>query len=193
MEEGNDIVAVLNGQIELLWQWRTHITELLIEPLNSDGQKEADGQEYQRNVDNQGEAETYMQAYTALLADRREALSSERNLLAEHEFRERKTRSTKAAKRAQASAAARASESVEDLMEGIEFGFEYVDEEAERPEHQVLLAELSDQRKALLQMLNGRAVKSVRDHDLMLITCQQLYRFADSCGFASRQRSHHQR
>lgn len=46
--------------------------------------EDADGQEYQRSLDNQGEAETYLQAYTALLADRREALTNERTLLAAH-------------------------------------------------------------------------------------------------------------
>lgn len=48
---------------------------------------QADGQEYQRTLDDQGEAETYLQAYTALLADRRESLVNERTLLAAHDAR----------------------------------------------------------------------------------------------------------
>ncbi|KAF8624317.1 hypothetical protein AX15_005947 [Amanita polypyramis BW_CC] len=157
MEEGNDIVEALNNQSELLWEWRTHIAQLLTAPLNN-GQNEADGQEYQRNLDNQGEAETYLQAYATLLADRREALSSERNLLAQHEGREQRARSTKAARKAQV--AASTLQSVEEFpMEGLE----QLDDEAEkRPEHEVLLKELSGKRKELLQMLNGRAVKSIQ-------------------------------
>lgn len=154
MEECDDIADVLNGQSKLMWQWRTHITQLLTQPLNN-GQNEADGQEYQRNLDNQGEAETYMKAYADLLADRREALSSERSLLAEHEVRERKQRMTKAAKKAQLANDWQADEE----MEGMEVDEMFAEEE--QPEHQVLLKELSDQRKELLNMLNGRAVKSI--------------------------------
>ncbi|KAF8731589.1 hypothetical protein AX14_004659 [Amanita brunnescens Koide BX004] len=157
MEEGNDIVAVLNDQSELLWEWRTQITQLLTEPLNNGG-NEADGQEYQRNLDNQGEAETHLRAYAALLADRREALSSERNLLAAHEGRERKTRSTKASKRAR-DAAAMNWEGADDEMQGLE----QLDDDAEqRPEDEVLFKELSDERKKLLLSLNGRAMKSIQ-------------------------------
>ncbi|KAK2460408.1 hypothetical protein APHAL10511_007573 [Amanita phalloides] len=158
MEEGNDIVEVLNDQSTLLWEWRTHITELLTEPL-SNSNSEADGREYQRNLDNQGEAETYLQAYAALLADRREALSSERNLLAAHEGREHKARLTKAARKAQNAAAL--SQAVDDDMEGLG-QLDGDDDDEKRPEHVVLLKELSDRRKALLQMLNGRAVKSIQ-------------------------------
>ena len=47
----------------------------------------ADGEEYQRTLDDQGEAETYLQAYAALLADRREAMYNERTILAAHDAR----------------------------------------------------------------------------------------------------------
>lgn len=72
-------------QTELLWEWRSKIHELLTQSLTSGGDDDADGQEYQRTLDNQGEAEIYLQAYAALLADRREALTSERTLLAAHD------------------------------------------------------------------------------------------------------------
>ncbi|KAF8630101.1 hypothetical protein AX17_005497 [Amanita inopinata Kibby_2008] len=153
MEEGNDIIEILNDQTELLWKWRSHITSLLTQKLNNGSNEEADGQEYQRNLDNQGEAETYLQVYAALLADRREALSSERNLLATHDAREQKMRSTKAAKKAAAAAL---------IERGEEHHLERVDDSVEiRPEHEVLQKELSDQRKELLQQLNGRAIKSI--------------------------------
>jgi E3 ubiquitin-protein ligase SHPRH len=59
------------------------LTDLLTQQLTPG--EEADGQEYQRTLDDQGEAETVLQNYTSLLADRREALMKERTLLAAHD------------------------------------------------------------------------------------------------------------
>ncbi len=80
------IEDVLNVQSVLLWEWRTHLHKLLTQKLSA-SENEADGEEYQRSLDDQGEAETYLQAYTALLADHREALVNERTLLAVHDAR----------------------------------------------------------------------------------------------------------
>ncbi|TFK32939.1 SNF2 family N-terminal domain-containing protein [Crucibulum laeve] len=147
MEEVNEIIEnVLNSQSQLLWQWRTRITELLTSKLNP-GEAEADGQEYQRTLDNQGEAETFLQAYTALLADRRETLVNERTLLAAHDVREKKLRHTKAA--------IKAAHALEDAQ------LEIPDDLEMQPEHEVMHLELSTQRKDILQRLQGRAVKSV--------------------------------
>lgn len=82
--DANDIIEyVLNEQSELLWEWRARMTELLTQKLTPG--EDADGQEYQRTLDDQGEAETYLRNYAALLADRREALLKERTLLAAHD------------------------------------------------------------------------------------------------------------
>ncbi|KAJ6625017.1 SNF2 family N-terminal domain-containing protein [Mycena sp. CBHHK59/15] len=141
-EEANEIIArVLNVQSDLLWEWRTHMTELLTQKLSPG--EEADGQEYQRTLDDQGEAETYLQNYTALLADRREGLLKERTLLAAHDAREKRLRHTKAAIKATAD--------VQDDLAGIEL----------QPEYQVLHNDLSTKRKNLLDELQGRAIKSV--------------------------------
>ncbi|KAH0834113.1 hypothetical protein J3R83DRAFT_11401 [Lanmaoa asiatica] len=99
-KKANEIIEdVLNEQSALLWQWRSKIVGLLTRKLNSAGEQ-ADGEEYARTLDTQGEAEAYMQAYATLLADRRETIAAERTLLAAHEGREKKTRNTKAAARA---------------------------------------------------------------------------------------------
>ncbi|KAJ7074914.1 SNF2 family N-terminal domain-containing protein [Mycena belliarum] len=146
-EEANQIMEdVLNEQSSLLWEWRIRMTELLTQRLTPGD--EADGQEYQRTLDDQGEAETYLINYTSLLADRREALLQERTLLAAHDSREKKLRHTKAAIKAAA-----ALDSPAEIMErdGIEL----------QPEHEVLHKELSGKRKDLLNDLDGRAVKSV--------------------------------
>ena len=153
MEEVNIIVEeVFNAQGTLLWEWRMHLMDLLTKPLTTHDGDAADGKEYQRTLDEQGEAETYLQAYSALLADRRQALVNERTLLAEHEIRETKLRQTKAAMKAANN------EFDEDEAED----FPQLNEELEfQPEHEVLHKELSTQRKGILQRLKGRAIKSV--------------------------------
>ncbi|KIK58778.1 hypothetical protein GYMLUDRAFT_45086 [Collybiopsis luxurians FD-317 M1] len=146
IEELHEIIEnVLNEQTDLLWEWRSKIYSLLTQSLNPGGEDDADGQEYQRTLDNQGEAETFLQAYAALLADRREALTSERTVLAAHDARETKLRKTKAALKATAAV------DKLDIPEDVEI----------QPEHQVLYKELSEKHKPLLAELNGRAVKSI--------------------------------
>lgn len=125
---------------------------LLTQKLSQDDEDKADGEEYQRTLENQGEAETYIQCYAALLSDRRQALLNERTLLAEHNVREKKKRQTKAAR--QAEAAEYNFDDKDDLIE--------MPEDVEmKPEHEELLLELSTNRKILFSRLGGRAVKSV--------------------------------
>ncbi|KIK38243.1 hypothetical protein CY34DRAFT_402958 [Suillus luteus UH-Slu-Lm8-n1] len=146
-DEANEIIELaLNEQTALLWEWRTRIYALLTQKLaaNSD---QADGEEYSRTLETQGEAEIYMQAYAALLADRREAISSERTLLAAHDAREHKTRRTKAAARAAAQAMS------ED--------FEIPEDVEVQPQHEVLHRDLTEQRKDLHDQFSGRALRSI--------------------------------
>ena len=155
MDEVNTLIEdVFNEQARLLWKWRQHILELLSKPLVGHDGDAADGQEYQRTLDEQGEADTYLRAYAALLADRRQALTSERTLLAEHEIREKKYRRTKAAMKASAAH--------EDEDE------EFEEKDELRPEQEVLLSELSIERNDILLCLNGRAIKSVGRTQLKL-------------------------
>ena len=123
---------------------------LLSRPLTQK-EDEVDGQEYQRTLDDQGEAETYMQAYAALLADRRVALINERTLLAALDVKEKHFRKTKAAFRA----AHPSSENELEIPEGLEI----------QPEHEVLHKELSNKRNDILVKLGGRAIKSVSNNN----------------------------
>ncbi|KAJ7026292.1 SNF2 family N-terminal domain-containing protein [Mycena alexandri] len=147
-EVNNMIENVLNPQCSLLWEWRTRMTELLTKSLTPG--EDADGQEYQQSLDAQGEVETYLINYTALLADRREALLKERTLLAAHDAREKKFRRTKAAIKAAAALG---------ILEDVPM-VERVDGGELAPENQVLDTELSEQRKLLREGLNERAIKS---------------------------------
>lgn len=119
---------------------------MLTKPLtNAD---DVDGQEYARSLDTQGEAEAYLQAYAALLADRRESLTAERTLLAAHDVRETNARQTKAALRA--------------LEPTDEVELEKLDDEEQKPEHEVLLKMLHEERKAILDEFDSeRAVRSI--------------------------------
>lgn len=146
MEEGNEMIdELLNAQSALLLEWREKLCALLTEPLT--GGDETTGQEYSRTLDTQGEAETYLQAYAHLLADRKEAFSSERTTLAAHEGRDKFVRKTKTAQQAAAVAA-------DEVM--------LLDSEIElQPEHQVLQKELALKRKALRENFTGRALKSI--------------------------------
>ncbi|RDX45998.1 hypothetical protein OH76DRAFT_1407336 [Lentinus brumalis] len=156
MQEGDELIeGLLNQQSTLLWEWRQKLIALLTQPLGSNGDG-ADGQEYSRSLDTQGEAEAYLQAYAALLADRRETLTAERTLLAAHDVREVKARKMNAAQKKRA-----------DLRGELEFEEEPIvldklDDQEMRPEHQVMVKDLHDARKALLESFDlGRAVKSI--------------------------------
>lgn len=148
MDEANEIIdEILNNQSALLWRWRSHMVMLLTQSLTS--ADDADGQEYNRSLDTQGEAEAYLQAYAALLADRRESMTTERTLLAAHAVKETKARKTKAAAKATAFLLEE-----EEIMK--------VDGIDVQPEHQVLQKELSDERKAILEGYDStRAIRSV--------------------------------
>ncbi|KAG8915263.1 hypothetical protein FRC00_006131 [Tulasnella sp. 408] len=99
--EANLIIDVLDEQRKLIFEWRGKICELLTQKIVSEGES-ADGNEYQRALDAQGEVEAYLVAYASLLADRREVINQERTALATHDDRERRLRHTKAAARAAA-------------------------------------------------------------------------------------------
>jgi E3 ubiquitin-protein ligase SHPRH len=151
LEEADNLIdQILNAQSHLLWQWRTHIYNLLTRSLTaSNDEGEADGQEYSRTLDTQGEAETYLQAYAMLLADRREVLTAERTILAAHDAREHKHRKTAAAANA-----------ITLKLDEPDLGL--VTENIElQPEHEVLMKELMGTRKTLLINFAGRAVKSI--------------------------------
>ena len=135
-------MEILNAQANLLHEWRERTFKLLTENLSSNGDGNADGGEYARSLETQGEAETYLQALATLLADRREVLVLERTALATHDARERKARGTGVAKKAEGDVR------VSDLEEI-------------RPENEELQIELDKTRKAITAENNGRAIKSI--------------------------------
>lgn len=150
MEEADEIIdELLNKQGSLLWKWRNHLVALLTRPLTTADDDDADGQEYARSLETQVEAEAYLQAYSALLADRREVMTAERTLLAVLDVKEKKARRTKASRKA---ATAAADEDAIMSLGDID----------PQPEHDELIKELQDARKALLEDFDSsRAMRSV--------------------------------
>ncbi|KAI0321149.1 SNF2 family N-terminal domain-containing protein [Amylostereum chailletii] len=147
MEEADIIIEEgINAQSSLLWAWRPRIYELLTQSLSA-GEGDADGQEYSRSLETQGEAEAYLKAYSALLADRREIMIAERTMLAAHEDQEKKKRKTMAA--------AKAAEAYDDDVEIPEEDVEL------QPEHEVLYKELTLARREIMSRVEGSAIKSV--------------------------------
>lgn len=141
------ITDLLNAQTNLLWQWRERLVELLTRSIGSDSGEDADGKEYARSLETQGEAETFLHAYSVLLNDRREALFAEKSLLAAHDGRGKFKRATAAAIRA---------------LYGVaddDLGTANVHEA--RPEDQVLRQGLMEERLTLLDPFQGRALKSI--------------------------------
>lgn len=129
---------------------------LLTQPLNSNGDG-ADGEEYQRTLDNQGAAEAYLQEYQALLADRREAVHSERTVLAAHQAKEKKSRSARLLVTKPA----------------------FLRDEEELPETQVLRREMQLERKGILLSLDGHAIKTVTESLASIL--YKLTRTLDCC------------
>ena len=142
------IADLLNAQTKLLCQWRGRLVELLTRSINSDSGEDADGKEYARSLETQGEAETFLHAYTVLLNDRREALLAEKSLLAAHDGRGKFKRGTAAAMRALHGAEDVDADTTNELYES-------------RPEDQVLRQNLMDERMILLEPFQGRALKSI--------------------------------
>ena len=88
LREADELIDILNQQTELLFTWRQRIFELLTEELVKKGDEKADGEEFARSLETQGVAETYLQAYSALIADRREVMLLEHSALVAHDARE---------------------------------------------------------------------------------------------------------
>lgn len=133
--------------------------------MNRDG-GEADGQEYQRTLEYQGEAEVYLQLYAALLADRREALLHERTLLALHDVREKKLRQT--------AAAMKAATVLKDCNSSKNGRSEIPKDVVLQPKDEITRAELSLQRKAILEELGNKAVRTVWNIQLVSSNTTQI-------------------
>ncbi|KZV84430.1 hypothetical protein EXIGLDRAFT_776552 [Exidia glandulosa HHB12029] len=149
MDEGNEIIDLITEQNELLLKWRATLVELLTTSVSSREQP-ADGEEYNAGLETQAQAEVYLQAYAALLADRREAFTSDRTILAAHENRDSRLRAANAAVRGRL------------LPEEFQFDLEMPEHlELDSPQQDVLLSELTLQRKDLRKNRTNRSLRMI--------------------------------
>jgi E3 ubiquitin-protein ligase SHPRH len=72
--------------------FRDDVTNLLTQQFSTEDP--ADGGEYARALDTQANAECFVVAIAALLADRRETMNAERTTLASHEYKDIAKRKT---------------------------------------------------------------------------------------------------
>jgi hypothetical protein len=153
IEEANVMIAeLLNAQTNLLWEWRTRLIELLTRSIGSGSGEDADGKEYTRSLETQREAETFLDAYSVLLNDRREGLFAEKSLLAAHEARGKFRRATVAAMKALGQEVEEEEEDDAEAMNDLHEAW---------PEDEVLQYTLMERRLILLGPFQGRALKSI--------------------------------
>lgn len=146
------IIELLNAQTNLLWQWRARLIELLTRSISSESAEDADGKEYARSLETQREAETFLDAYSVLINDRREALFAEKSLLAAHEGRGKFKRATVVAMRALGQEVDEQPEADVETMK---------DFHEDWPEDEILQRSLMEERLFLLDPFQGRALKSI--------------------------------
>lgn len=75
-----------------MYRYREEVTNLLTQQFSTEGP--ADGDEYAKALDTQVNAECYVVAIAALLADRRETMNAKRTTLASHEYKDAAKRKT---------------------------------------------------------------------------------------------------
>ncbi|KAH7107566.1 SNF2 family N-terminal domain-containing protein [Auriculariales sp. MPI-PUGE-AT-0066] len=140
MDQGNEVIDRLARQADLIYEWRSALVERLTMQLGND--EPATGNEYEQGIKAQVTAEAYLQAYTSLLADRRESLTSERSVLAALDNQEPRLR--KVAK------GARKEWQPEEEREAIP-----LDTVGEDVDHGILLAQLMTKRNVLRDDIVG--------------------------------------
>jgi hypothetical protein len=104
--------------------------------------------QYKQNLDIQGQAEAYLQAYAALVSDRREALTAERTTLAIVNTKVTKARKTMAAQLASEGIVNDKEAATIDNADDLDLN------------NDVLKYELDEKRKSLSERFGGRAVKT---------------------------------
>ena len=76
----------LNNQAETLDEWREELVKLLLLPLVDQEEGELQGDEYETSTKQQDKVYIYVEAIRALVADRRDALTGEVNILVRDEM-----------------------------------------------------------------------------------------------------------
>ena len=81
------LFAIIDRQGGQLHEWREKIIKLLLLPLVDEEETELQGDEYETSTKQQDEVYVYVDALRALVADRHDILTGQRNTRVEHEIR----------------------------------------------------------------------------------------------------------
>ena len=81
------LLAIIDRQGAQLYEWREKITKLLMLPLVDEEETELQGDEYETSTKQQDDVYVYVDALRALVADRHDILTGQRNTRVENEIR----------------------------------------------------------------------------------------------------------
>ncbi|KAG9245867.1 SNF2 family N-terminal domain-containing protein [Calycina marina] len=81
LERLDSLAAALDGQAEIIDEWREKVVQFLVQPLVDQDDQEITGEEYEEAAKAQDEVIVYMLALRSAVADRSEALSGQENKL----------------------------------------------------------------------------------------------------------------
>jgi E3 ubiquitin-protein ligase SHPRH len=88
LEGLDELYMFLNDQANQLDEWREQVVQLLLKPLvDEDDEAEITGEEYEESTQLQSDIFVYVQVLRALVRDRQDAFSGQKNMLVDHERR----------------------------------------------------------------------------------------------------------
>lgn len=87
LERLEDLCSTLDCQANQLDEWREKTIELLLQPLVDEEETDLQGDEYEASTRQQDELYVYMEVLRAIVADRHDVLTGQRNTLIDHEMR----------------------------------------------------------------------------------------------------------
>lgn len=87
LEKLGNLSSALDCQANQLDEWREKMIQLLLQPLVDEEETDLQGDEYEASTKQQDELYVYMQLLRAIVADRHDVLTGQRNTLIDHEIR----------------------------------------------------------------------------------------------------------
>lgn len=87
LEKLGNLCSALDCQGNQLDEWREKMIQLLLQPLVDEEETDLQGDEYEASTKQQDELYVYMQLLRAIVADRHDVLTGQRNTLIDHEIR----------------------------------------------------------------------------------------------------------
>ena len=87
LEKLDELIAVMQDQAKQIVEWRKKTIQLLVLPLVDEEETDLQGDEYETSTKQQDEVYVYVDALRAMVSDRHDFLTGQKNLLIEHEMK----------------------------------------------------------------------------------------------------------